>query len=113
MQETKTMREYEQAKHKLSRIALFKNFYGIEMFTTEEFRRAFEEQESIFRIYVRTPPGPTRGGHHDFLRWSDRIRRLLDHYCDHLGRGKWRVNLTKKAWNLKEGGNENGQPKNH
>ena len=103
MGETKTMREYEQAKHKFSRIALFKNFNGIEMFTTAEFRTAFEEQESIFKTYVRTP-GRDRSGYQNFISWSDRIRSVLNHYCDHLGRGKWRVNLTKKAWNFKEGG---------
>ena len=103
LKNTKSMREYEQAKHKLGRIVLFKYFYEIEEFTTTEFRKAFQNEEVIFGIHVRTPMGVdrSRSGYHTFLQWSDRIRRLLDHYCDHVGRGKWRVNLKKKAWNLK------------
>jgi len=110
LKNTKSMREYEQAKHKLSRIVLFEIFVGVDEFTIAEFRMAFQNQEMIFGIRVRTPSSGDRSGYHTFLQWSDRIRRLLDHYCDHVGRGKmkqgisyerWRVNLSKKAWNLK------------
>jgi len=103
LKNTKSMREYEQAKHKLGRIVLFEIFVGVDKFTTAEFRKAFQNEEVIFGIRVRTPMGNdrSRSGYHAFWQWSDRIRRLLDHYCDHVGRGKWRVNLKKKAWNLK------------
>jgi hypothetical protein len=104
--ETKTMKEYEQAKHRIGRIVLFEKLVDKEEFTTRDFYHFFKICEERYGIVVRTPNRPnTRSGGWSFLSWSDRIGRLLKHYCDHIDRGKWRVNLRKKAWNLFEGGN--------
>lgn len=101
MEETKTMREYEQAKHRIGRIVLFEKFLESEEFLSEEFRESFYELQSKLGIAVRTPNRPnSRSGGWSFLDWNDRTNRLLKNYCDHIGRGKWRVNLKKKAWNL-------------
>jgi hypothetical protein len=100
--ETKTMREYEQAKHRISRIVLFEKLRDGE-FTTKDFYKLFKICEEHFGIVVRTPNHPNRrSGGWSFLSWTDRIARLLIHYCDKTGRGKWRVNLMKKKWNLYE-----------
>ena len=68
LKNTKSMREYEQAKHKLGRIVLFEIFVGVDKFTTAEFRKAFQNEEVIFGIRVRTPMGNdrSRSGYHTF-----------------------------------------------
>jgi hypothetical protein len=94
------MREYEQAKHRIGKIILFNEFVESEEFTTAEFRESFENMERKYGIAVRTPYCGSRSGNHLFVNWSDRIARLLIRYCDHVGKGKWRVNLKKKMWGI-------------
>jgi len=91
MKKTKTMREYEQAKHKIGREVLL-DFVERECFSTNDFGESFYELSNKYDIVVR------RGWR--FLDWPDRTNRLLTNYCDHIGRGKWRVNLRKKAWGI-------------
>ena len=98
--EIRTMQEYERAKHRISRIVLFEKLREGE-FSTGDFYSFFKICEERFGIIVKTPNRPnSRSGGWSFLSWNDRIRRLLIHYCDRIGRGKWRVNLQKPMWRI-------------
>jgi hypothetical protein len=94
------MREYEFWKHKIGREVLF-DFVERECFSSNDFGESFYALQSRLNIVVRTPLRLNhRSGGWGFLDWNDRTNRFLKNYCDHVGRGKWRVNLRKKMWGL-------------
>ena len=96
------MKEYEFWKHKIGRQILFE-FVERGCFSSNDFGESFYELSNEYDVVVRTPHHPNRrSGGWGFLDWTDRWNRFLKNYCDHIGRGKWRVNLKKKAWNLFE-----------
>ena len=96
----KTMKEYEFWKHKIGKEVLL-DFVERECFSSNDFGESFYELSNKYDVVVRTPHHPNRrAGGWGFLDWNDRTNRLLKNYCDHIGRGKWRVNLRKKAWGI-------------